>query len=174
MVSGPSETSSALNPWSKDDGKGAPVLAVADGRVVAARDGIPEPVAGASRPRTLTDAAGNYIALDIGQGRFAMYEHLAPGLAVAVGQQVLRGDVIATLGSTGQASRPHLHFHVSDAPSPIAAEGQPFEMNGWRQIGRHASIQAFDRGDPWMGSILSSADQSEQGFPGPNAVLMFD
>ena len=67
-----------------------PVHAVADGRVVATRDGIPENVPFAEEtavPLTLETAAGNYVVLDIG-GAQAVYAHLRPGsLRVRPGPQ---------------------------------------------------------------------------------------
>lgn len=61
-------------------GHGADVLAVADGLVAAARDDVPESATLSDHPRhSLEDATGNYIALDLGDGRYAFYEHLEPG-----------------------------------------------------------------------------------------------
>lgn len=175
MVAGSSGRSGAENQWAATDGFGAEVLAVSDGVVVATRDGVAEPAKGVKRPpTTLADATGNYIALDIGKGRYAFYEHLAPGLSVKPNQRVRRGQVIARLGSTGQASRPHLHLHLSDANAPLAAEGQPFELAGWRAIGAYSSIDAFNRGEQWIESAGSGAQSATRGFPAPNAVVVFD
>lgn len=155
-------------------GRGAEVLAVADGIIVAARDGIPEPEPGKPRPRvTLQDATGNYVALALGDGRFAFYEHLMPGLKVRRGDRVRRGDVLGLLGSTGQASRPHLHFHVSDANSPLAAEGLPFAIRGMRVKGLYASIAAFEGGGPWSGASQPAACKTSC-LPPPQAVVEFD
>lgn len=175
MVAGASDRGGTTNKWAATDGFGAEVLAVSDGIVVTTRDGVAEPAKGVKRPpMTLADATGNYIALDIGKGRYAFYEHLAPGLSVKPGQRVRRGQVIARLGSTGQASRPHLHFHLSDANAPLAAEGQPFELAGWRAIGAYSSIDAFNRGERWTESREPGAQPASHGFPAPNAVVVFD
>ena len=153
-------------------GAGAPVLAVADAVVVATRDDVPELAPGAPRsPLTLADATGNYVALDLGGGRYAFYEHLAPGLLVRSGERVRRGQVIARLGSTGQASRPHLHFHVADANSPLAAEGQPYRLEGYRTLGSYDSIAAFEGGVPWRPNPVM---RDGPALPGPNAVVMFN
>jgi hypothetical protein len=151
------------------DGAGAEVLAVADGVVAALRDGVPDPVAGAVRPNAMEDAAGNFIALDIGGGSFAFYEHLRPGLRVRLGMRVRRGQVIGMLGATGQADRSHLHFHLADAASPLGAEGQPYLLEGAQKVGGYSSIHAFLDGKPWTpgrGSSLPS-------FPQPCVVVMF-
>lgn len=149
---------------------GAPVLAVADAVVVAARDGVAEPDPKGPRPSpVLGDATGNYIALDLGGGGFAFYEHLMPGLAVVTGDRVRRGQIIARIGSTGQASEPHLHFHLASANSPLDAEGMPYRLDGLRILGRYASIEAFGRGDDWMRTPAAVVP-----FPPPNAVVTFD
>lgn len=149
---------------------GAPVLAVADATVVAARDGVAEPDPKVPRAAVaLGDATGNYIALDLGDGRFAFYEHLMPGLSVKPGDRVRRGQPIARLGSTGQASQPHLHFHVASANSPLDAEGLPYRLTGMRVIGGYASIDAFGRGDPWTRTRATTA-----AFPAPNVVVTFE
>jgi murein DD-endopeptidase MepM/ murein hydrolase activator NlpD len=109
-------------------GYGADVLAVANARVAQVRDGITESErVSANTKHPLDDAAGNYVALDLGDGRFAIYEHLAPGsIRVARGERVRRGQVLASLGFTGDSTGPHLHFHVADNPSPLLGEGLPF------------------------------------------------
>lgn len=153
-------------------GLGEEVLAVADGTIANLRDGVPEPAPGSPRPRVSTsDATGNFVSIDIGGGLFAFYEHLMPGLTVKMGQRVRRGQVIGRLGSTGQASRPHLHFHVADANSPLGAEGVPYLLSEARVTGAYESIEAFQTGAAWKAQATVSSTLS---FPAPNAVLDFD
>jgi murein DD-endopeptidase MepM/ murein hydrolase activator NlpD len=114
---------------------GSEVLAVADATVVATKDGIPENVPGItsrSVPITMETIGGNHVILDLGGGRFAFYAHLQPGsLKVKPGDRVRRGQVIGLVGNSGNSTEPHLHFHVTDANSPLASEGLPYVIDSF-------------------------------------------
>ena len=107
---------------------GQPVYAVADGTVVDAVDGNPDlKVNEAREDPTPDNAGGNRVAIDIGDGRFALYAHLHQGsVAVRPGDHVTRGRHIADVGSSGTTGGPHLHFQVSDRPSLVVADGVPY------------------------------------------------
>jgi hypothetical protein len=152
-------------------GYGADVLAVSDATVAAFRDDMPETARVSARVKhRQEDAAGNYVSLDLGAGRFAVYEHLKPeSVRVRRGQRVRRGDVIGQVGFTGDSTGPHLHLHVGDAVSPLAAEGRPFVFTRFEVLGRYPEIVA-------MGKTRWQADgagvrQNER--PGPNVIVDF-
>ena len=118
---------------------GKAVLAVADGRVVTARDGLPDNVPGhgdafhPAVPITLETVAGNTITLDLGGGQFAYYMHLQPGsLRVKAGDRVRRGQVLARVGGSGDAREPHLHFEVTTSSKLLAGEGVPYLIDRYR------------------------------------------
>lgn len=53
--------------------------------------------------------SGNSVVLDHGQGIYTMFFHLSK-VNVKTGQAVLKGDVIAFVGSTGRSTGAHLHW----------------------------------------------------------------
>jgi murein DD-endopeptidase MepM/ murein hydrolase activator NlpD len=77
-------------------GAGAPVVAPADGVVVLA--GPP-----------MFSLEGNLVILDHGSGLNSALLHLAT-VAVHEGQRVRQGEAIGTVGASGRATGPHLHW----------------------------------------------------------------
>ena len=59
---------------------------------------------------------GNYVAIEHENGLTTLYAHNNKNL-VTVGQTVEQGEIIASMGSTGNSTGPHLHFEVSLSPS---------------------------------------------------------
>lgn len=79
---------------------GTPVTSPAHGVVVVATTAY-EPSPG----------SGTVIMIEHGDGIATFFAHLG-SLAVGVGQVIEEGAVIATVGSTGKSTGPHLHFEV--------------------------------------------------------------
>jgi murein DD-endopeptidase len=90
---------------------------------------------------------------------------------VKVGQKVRRGDRLGKLGFTGQASSPHLHFHVANANAPLAAEGMPYHFTSYRVLGQYNSIMEFGQ-KPWQ--PLPAARVISKSLPAANVVVSFD
>jgi murein DD-endopeptidase MepM/ murein hydrolase activator NlpD len=128
---------------------GADVLAAADGRVISAANDQPEDPSAMQRPnetqeayfarlqkeqaerlgKGLTAITGNYVMIDHGKNEYSLYAHLQPGgVRVHVGDHVKAGDVIGKLGSSGNSTEPHLHFHVCDKPDPLMCAGIPMNF----------------------------------------------
>lgn len=152
---------------------GEDVLAVADATVVRVRNDYPEVArVSANGGHRGEDASGNFVVLDLGDGRHAFYEHLRPGsVRVAPGQRVQRGEVLGQVGFSGTANWPHLHFHVADAPSPLGAEGLPFAFERFRVLGGYEDIAALGEA-PWTADPAPALREAER--PRDNAVLRFD
>jgi len=154
---------------------GADVLAVADGRVVDLQDGLAQndPTADAKAiPITFETAAGNYLILDIGGGRYVLYAHLQPSsLRVHLGDRVSKGQVLALLGNSGKSDAPHLHLQVMDAASPLAAEGLPMVFEAFELQGHVASLKVLTDGTGWR--VTEPASQRRGEMPVENAVVGF-
>ncbi len=107
---------------------GVDVLAVAPGTVVEIIRDLPdEPPGVAPTDLKVSEIAGNHVLLDLGQGRYAMYAHLAPhSVTVHVGDHVKTGDKLGLLGNSGNTTGPHLHFQISDRPSTLDVTSLPF------------------------------------------------
>jgi murein DD-endopeptidase MepM/ murein hydrolase activator NlpD len=138
-----------------------PVLAVADGRVVAARDGLPNNIPGhgdafhPAVPITLDTVAGNTLTLDLGGGQFAYYMHLEPGsVRVKVGDRVKRGKLLARIGCTGDAREPHLHFEVTNSSKPLSGEGIPYLIDRYRSKGTNGVLELRTRELPLGKSVV--------------------
>ena len=55
---------------------------------------------------------GGTIIMDHGHGISTIYSHLAT-LNVQVGDEILQGDIVGTVGSTGRSTGPHLDFRIN-------------------------------------------------------------
>jgi murein DD-endopeptidase MepM/ murein hydrolase activator NlpD len=62
---------------------------------------------------------GNYVVITHANGTQTLYAHLSRGV-VAVGQEVMQGQIIGYVGSTGLSTGYHLHFEVRGAKNPFA------------------------------------------------------
>jgi murein DD-endopeptidase MepM/ murein hydrolase activator NlpD len=158
-------------------GYAANVLAVADATVAEVHDDVAQdsPITDSPAPITLEAASGNYIALNLGGGRYAFYEHLKPGsVRVKVGARVRRGDVIGLLGNTGSSSSgPHLHFHVSDATASLGAEGLPYVFESFERLGSF-QFPATAGGTPTISPpATGTTARRRRELPAPNAVVRF-
>jgi len=146
---------------------GAEVLTASDGRVIKAANDQPEDPSAMQRPgetqeayfarlqkeqgerlaKGLTAITGNYVMIDHGKNEYSLYAHLQPGsVRVHVGDQVKAGEVIGKLGSSGNSTEPHLHFHVCDKPDPLMCAGIPMNFSNvtiqWADLPR--PIQSGD------------------------------
>jgi murein DD-endopeptidase MepM/ murein hydrolase activator NlpD len=83
--------------------KGTPVLAAAGGTV---------------RESEFSAERGNYVVIDHEEGASTVYAHLEK-LLVEPGQLVEAGEQIGTVGSTGMATGPHLHFELRINDEPV-------------------------------------------------------
>jgi len=87
--------------------KGTPIRAVADGFVIASE-------------KKLNDYAkyGKIVILEHGDGIRTLYAHNKKNHARS-GSCINAGDVIAEVGSSGNATGPHLHFEIRRNGNPV-------------------------------------------------------
>jgi murein DD-endopeptidase MepM/ murein hydrolase activator NlpD len=86
----------------------------------AAERGTPVVAANGGRVALVADFffPGRLVAVDHGLGLYTLYFHL-DSVAVADGELVDRGQRLGTVGATGRATGPHLHFGVQLGGSRI-------------------------------------------------------
>jgi len=147
------------NYWGFDQ----PVFAVADGEVTEVVDSIPDH-APHVLPGTVTLAniAGNHVILRIAPHRYVLYAHLERGsVRVHPGERVRRGQMIAKLGDSGQTTAPHLHIHVADGNSVLSAEGVPWVLSSYEDLGSGNTFEVNAHPDT----------PRERTLPGANEVV---
>jgi murein DD-endopeptidase MepM/ murein hydrolase activator NlpD len=93
--------------------KGSPIHPVRPGRVVLAGE---------------QDGYGRAVVVDHGDGMQTLYAHCSE-LKVRQGDMVDPNTIIATVGSTGRSTGPHLHFEVREGGRQV----DPLEAFGWER-----------------------------------------
>ncbi|MDP3235665.1 MAG: M23 family metallopeptidase [Myxococcales bacterium] len=127
-----------------------PVLAPADGVVVAIVNTTPDNVPNQARPGVLY---GNSVVIDHGTGEYSLLGHLQFGsVSVKPGQHVVAGQQVARCGNSGMSTEPHLHYQLMDAADWRKAHGLPAQFQGFLANGRHV-----ERGEPMRGQVISHA-----------------
>ena len=126
-----------------------PILAPADGLVVAVRDGVrdhPKPGTGFADWRA-RDFRGNFVVIRHAEREYSFLAHLKPGsLRVAEGTPVERGQVLGLCGNSGHSTEPHLHFHLQDHPDFYQAVGLPIRFSNIEVDGLHKEEAYLTRG----------------------------
>jgi hypothetical protein len=122
------------------------IVAPADGRVLAARDDLPdhEPGAAATAP--------NFLEIDHRNGEVSRIVHIKPGsLRVRVGERVWAGQPVAQVGNSGNSDTPHLHIGFrrgGDAPHPIPVRFSDYTARS------NEGTQRLDLGRPRRGQFV--------------------
>jgi len=127
----------------------APVFSASEGIVVTAFDSLPDDPIGqlgaAGVEINWETIGGNRVVVDAGDGRFVWYEHLRQGsVEVAEGDRVQRGQRLGSIGNSGNSSRPHLHFEVTDSPVLGHGEGLPYHLRCFELAHRVAPAPDWD------------------------------
>lgn len=86
---------------------GTPIVAAADGLVID------------RSADTWSSGYGKYVIIEHLDGILTRYAHLS-SFGSEIGDYVRQGDVIGSMGRTGEATGCHLHFEIIGAPNPFA------------------------------------------------------
>ncbi len=83
-----------------------PVLASAGGKVIVAKSS------------GWSGGYGNYVVISHSNGTQTLYGHMH-SVSVYSGENVTQGQMIGTIGSSGNSTGPHLHFEIRGAKNPF-------------------------------------------------------
>ena len=130
---------------------GRNVIAPANGRIIDTLDGIPDAIPSEFN-HDFKQPAGNYVVIDHGNNEFSMLAHLKNGSIVFnKGDLVVAGDIIGSVGNTGNSTEPHLHYHLQNTFKWKNGEGLPAQFQQYIANG-----QFIQRGEPIRGQIIES------------------
>jgi murein DD-endopeptidase MepM/ murein hydrolase activator NlpD len=125
-----------------------PVLAPGAGTVVDVIDSVADNTPGA--PNTGTEALGNHVVIDHGNGEFSFLAHLQRGsIHVKAGDRVAAGTVVGLCGNSGNSIEPHLHYHLQSTPSFLVGAGMPAQFQRYNADGTPVA-----RGEPVRGQVV--------------------
>ena len=124
---------------------GRPILAPADGTVVAAA-GDARDWPGYHKGRD----EGNFVIIQHAPGEYTEFRHLAAGsVRLNAGARVRRGEVIGRCGNSGNAKTPHLHIGFLSSAEPIVT--RPMVFSGFEIAGAdgawHPGAAPLRKGD---------------------------
>ena len=158
-------------------GFGAEVIAVNDGVVREARDGVSDNPPLVEPPRPLNPSAaatyGNYVVLEINTTTFVHYAHLQRNsVVVKVGDRVRRGQKLGLMGNSGNSNGPHLHFNVTNSLRPEESDGMPLVFASFELLGSTTAERAAgdDKSPP---NLARSPSPRRRELPLDGAVVRF-
>lgn len=160
--------------------EGTPIRAAATGRVTYARDARTDPDAG----KAWAIGGGNVVNIDIGGGMRTQYAHLAK-MNVRSGDIVQKGQIIGTVGKTGNTAGAHLHFGLWDVNAkkminptgfltkalsgPVTPGDVPIgNLGGWGDLVSFPDGKILTRAD--IDTIMSALVRGNF-FSGPDGII---
>lgn len=91
---------------------GKDIIAPCNARVVRVIDGVPDNIPGEMNKQDLT---GNTLVLQTDLGEYILFAHLQQdSIVVEEGQDVVRGELMAKCGNSGNSTEPHLHLSLQN------------------------------------------------------------
>jgi hypothetical protein len=112
-----------------------------DGKIVTVVNNIEDNVPGILNEK---QAWGNYIVIDHLNGEFSCMVHFKKNsIIVAVGENVVRGQMVGQAGNSGNSTGPHLHYHLQTTASRSTGIGLPIQF-----INYYTDDVFTERGEP--------------------------
>ena len=109
---------------------GTPIVAARGGTVIELRQ---DSTTNCRRKTRACFDLANILVIEHEDGSVAYYVHLAPGsVRVGIGDRVRTGEIIASVGSTGFTTGPHLHFDVVALGPRLERVSLPVEFDAAR------------------------------------------
>ena len=137
---------------------GQRILAAADGQVV---------FAGWDEPSNPEDGYGLLVSIRHSNGYTTSYGHLS-AIIIKLGQHVTAGQEIGTVGSSGNSSGAHLHFHVRNNANRLV---DPFGWTGKYPDPWAAAQNGAESWCMWAGGKYAKlCDQEATSFTPPSAL----
>lgn len=141
---------------------GEPIIAHAAGKVIFCQTGHKN-----NTSATGNASYGNCVKIDHGNGYSTLYAHLAT-VNVELGQRVLCGQVIGTMGNTGRSFGIHLHFEVRldnkhIDPTPYLEADLPLPKSE-EESEIHAIYQTYT--GKWLPKVTDCNDLNVNGYAG--------
>lgn len=144
---------------------GEPIIAHSAGKVVLCQKGQKN-----NKGATGSASYGNYVKIDHGNGYTTLYAHLEK-VNVIVGQKVAKGQVIGTMGNTGNSYGMHLHFEVRldnkhIDPTPYLEADLPLPKDDKL----HVEYKVYT--NKWLPEVVDCNDKDTNGYAGINGKKM--
>jgi hypothetical protein len=169
----------ATEPPERFVGFGQPILAPADGVVVAVLDGetdhearrsqfalVPYALSQRARVREGVGAiAGNHVVVALRQhdAFLAMVHFRSGSVRVALGDAVTDGQHVADCGNSGNSTQPHVHLQVMDSADLSVARGLPIAFRSFHEWPRgRGEPVSRDVAIPGEGAVVERAHPRRQ------------
>jgi hypothetical protein len=115
-----------------------PIIAAAAGTVVRSVDGFANSSSMPEPPPIppIEETVGNHVVVEIAPGLYTLYGHMDTGsVRVKVGDKVEQGQELGLIGSSGNSTTPHLHFHLQTEPTFFPSDGVPYAFEEFELLG---------------------------------------
>jgi hypothetical protein len=128
---------------------GTELLALANGVVTATANDQREWPLGGSEVRSKSDAPGNHVVVDMGNGMSYVFAHMQPGsVKVRVGDTVTAGQPLGLVGNSGATGAPHLHMHVVSGSDIFKGQAIPWGFDRFTVTGYFPTIEDLTPTEP--------------------------